>query len=181
MEIVIFIYGLKDPRTTQIKYVGQSVQPAKRLTAHISDAVKNPISLKSNWIRELSRVGLEPELEILDIAVTSTAKAIEKEWIKNYWVEGILNKVVGGSTNRQYDQFLHNILESKLIPLEEAASFFKVDTNIFFEALLQMGFYFCAEPNSKDLFVSDYQINRRWEMIKAVLYGLRLANKESAK
>lgn len=59
-----FIYGLIDPRTTALKYVGKSNNPQLRFTSvHLNDVTKTP---KVNWIKNLRKENLIPELFIID-------------------------------------------------------------------------------------------------------------------
>ena len=62
---IIFIYGLIDPITNELRYVGKSVNPIVRLRKHISERNKHD-SYKDRWIRKLINSGLKPELIILD-------------------------------------------------------------------------------------------------------------------
>jgi hypothetical protein len=41
MKNPIYIYGLVDPRTDKIRYVGKSNNPERRLYAHIKDVAVN--------------------------------------------------------------------------------------------------------------------------------------------
>lgn len=55
----VYIYGLVDPETTAIRYIGKSIHPEERLRNHINE--KYPCH-RRNWIDSLKRKGLEPEL-----------------------------------------------------------------------------------------------------------------------
>lgn len=59
------IYGLTDPRTNQVRYVGATTRTAYvRLREHKSHA-NDRIPLMGEWIEELQRVGLSPSCVIL--------------------------------------------------------------------------------------------------------------------
>mgnify|MGYP003338373331 CR=1 FL=1 len=60
----VWIYALKDPRDNEIKYVGKSNNPEKRLKGHIYKA-KYEHTRKGNWIKKLIKLKLLPILEIL--------------------------------------------------------------------------------------------------------------------
>jgi hypothetical protein len=56
------IYELRDPRTGEIRYVGQSVNPKVRLHGHIFDARCLFKSRKGAWIQELQALGMKPDV-----------------------------------------------------------------------------------------------------------------------
>jgi hypothetical protein len=70
MPGILLIYGLRDPRTGEIRYVGKStnglVRP--RVHAHPSE-IKRP-SRKNNWIQSLKKQGLRYEIVILEYVNT---------------------------------------------------------------------------------------------------------------
>lgn len=62
-----FIYTLVDPRDkNNIRYIGKTNNPNKRLLEHIKEALSDKHSKKINWIKKLLREGVAPLLEILD-------------------------------------------------------------------------------------------------------------------
>lgn len=101
-----FIYGLVDPRTKEIKYVGKSNKPNKRLREHISESkIKNGCGTKKeNWIYKLYKLNLEPYIEILDEVKIEEYEYWEEFYIKNFKTNGIelLNyddKGIGAASN----------------------------------------------------------------------------------
>lgn len=89
------VYGLRDPETMDIMYIGLTKQYLyKRLAYHIYSASKLLYnkSEKDLWIRELLSRGLRPsivEMERLETKDKREAFEKENEYIKQY---GILNK-----------------------------------------------------------------------------------------
>lgn len=75
MERNVYIYGLIDPITNQIRYVGKSLNPKSRLRRHIADRNLYD-SYKDRWIRKLKENNIRPELIIID-------EVLEKEW--QFW------------------------------------------------------------------------------------------------
>jgi len=76
---MIFIYGLVDPRTSLIRYIGKSVRPEGRLTDHCND---QSVTWRTNWIRDLKSHGLKPELTILhELPDDADWQTSEREWI----------------------------------------------------------------------------------------------------
>jgi len=62
---VYYIYGLIDPLTNELRYVGKSVNPKNRLRRHISDRNLHD-SYKDRWIRKLLNINEKPILIIID-------------------------------------------------------------------------------------------------------------------
>lgn len=58
-----YIYGLIDPRTNVVCYIGKTTNPKKRLKDHLVN-LRKP-SLKVNWIKSLKSKGLVPIIKIL--------------------------------------------------------------------------------------------------------------------
>jgi hypothetical protein len=65
-----WIYGLFDPSTKEIKYVGASVRPVERYRQHLTRQQQHTVhggeSKKNEWLAELEDSGTEPELVILE-------------------------------------------------------------------------------------------------------------------
>lgn len=59
-----YIYHLIDPRTHRIRYVGKSVNPYRRLIAHMTGCSSYPCG---KWLGELKECGLEPVMRIVAI------------------------------------------------------------------------------------------------------------------
>lgn len=62
------IYGLVDPKTGQLRYVGKSMSGMTRPNEHYtpSNLKKSEGTHKGNWIRQLQRLGLKPEIVVLE-------------------------------------------------------------------------------------------------------------------
>jgi len=74
----VFIYGLKDPRDGQIKYIGKTNKPEQRLRGHLAD---KGYSAKTMWLDHLRAEGLDPELVVLDDVPVATWRRAEQHWI----------------------------------------------------------------------------------------------------
>lgn len=68
-----FIYALIDPRNGNIRYIGKANNPRTRFNSHVFDLAKTK---KTNWIKSLVKIGLKPELLVIDEVLIS-------EWI--FW------------------------------------------------------------------------------------------------
>jgi len=77
------IYGLRDPRTSEIRYVGKSTSGLRRPKQHTAPlTLSEDRTHKGRWLRKLQRLGLKPEIVVLQevLDVTDLAQA-EKFWI----------------------------------------------------------------------------------------------------
>lgn len=92
----IYIYGLCDPESGLIRYIGKSIRPNERLTNHMND---QGTCHRTNWLRSLKSKGLKPNLVILqelpDDAIWQDA---EKAWIAYGRSQGwpLVNNTSGG-------------------------------------------------------------------------------------
>lgn len=69
------IYTLSDPNTLEVRYVGCSVNPIVRYSAHLSDKTNKR---KSAWIDSLTSMGLKPILKT-EVTVYDIKKAALEE------------------------------------------------------------------------------------------------------
>lgn len=102
-----FIYGLIDPRSESIRYVGKSANPAHRLSVHL-DYKNSRTSMKSKWIHDLAMLGMQPSLVILEDVESGESDSAEKKWITYYLEQGsdLVNSNKGG---RGYDHKTHKL------------------------------------------------------------------------
>ena len=90
------IYGLYDPRDGELRYVGMSVQPEIRFNQHLNDGRGSTHKLR--WLAKLARLGLKPEIKVLDIVDVDEAPTREIEIIALMRDRGVrlTNATVGG-------------------------------------------------------------------------------------
>lgn len=81
--MTIYIYALRDPNTSYVRYVGKANNPAKRLSAHISKSKILNIH-SANWIRSLVENGIRPIMDILEMCEDEKWEDREKFWIAYY-------------------------------------------------------------------------------------------------
>ena len=97
-----FIYGLVDPITNKVRYVGKSINPKRRLYFHVREAQGNQLenSHKLNWIRKLLSQELCPTLKILQECAVDDWQKAEKYWISKYRKDklGLTNVLDGGNS-----------------------------------------------------------------------------------
>ncbi len=90
---MIEIYGLTDPRTDKVRYVGKTVTTTKqRLAGHISETRAGRASRKNAWIAGLLDAGLKPGIVVL--ATVDDGRKAEEEWISRF--PDLLNVYPGG-------------------------------------------------------------------------------------
>jgi|SRR6185503_3260124 len=82
----IEIYVLIDPRTSEIRYVGQSKNPKKRLRTHRYQCY----SKITPWLRELEQAGIRPRLEVIANARDRVhGEQVEHHWIRYFRRRGV--------------------------------------------------------------------------------------------
>ena len=105
----VTIYGLVDPRTNQIRYVGKTKQLLnKRLYKHIQDLKNNHI--KKEWIQDLLNNGLKPL--IIELEKCNNDVWVERE---NFWIkklDNLTNLTTGGEGSFFNDDIQKKISES---------------------------------------------------------------------
>ncbi len=69
MKFLGIIYGLVDPSSGEIRYVGQTMRRIEeRVSQHLAAAKAGKLAYSARWIRKLLARGLEPEVLILEEA-----------------------------------------------------------------------------------------------------------------
>ena len=93
---VAYIYGLHDPRTGELRYIGKSTRPRERLRNEINE---HSNTHRSHWIDELTSLGLEPVQAIIDAVPADTNwQSVERAYISGARVTGsrLTNGTDGG-------------------------------------------------------------------------------------
>jgi predicted DNA-binding protein (UPF0251 family) len=85
MNDVVHIYGLLDPRDQQLRYVGKTIHPSKRLREHLNQLDNTP---KGEWLLELTKSGFKPKLIVFSEVSKADASKAEKEAIRRYALLG---------------------------------------------------------------------------------------------
>ncbi len=99
MSEATFIYGLFDPRNYRLRYIGKANNPKARLSSHIHWARTSKRNQHNyNWIKQLLREGLRPELEILEEVPIDKWEEAESAWISDARKFGLdlTNRTNGG-------------------------------------------------------------------------------------
>lgn len=79
-----YVYGLIDPTTDELRYVGKTFDLSKRLRRHYSDARIRPRTHVNHWIASLFRDNLHPRCIIIESrhSAYSNAALAEIDWIR---------------------------------------------------------------------------------------------------
>lgn len=96
---MIFVYGLIDPRTGELRYVGQTINGMDRATAHWRrKSIRNHRDRCHTWVRKLLSLELTPRVEILEECLAEELNIIERFWIASILAAGgqLLNMTDGG-------------------------------------------------------------------------------------
>lgn len=80
MSRPVFIYTLTDPRTSQIRYVGKTVDIEGRMRQHNS-RMSSPITHRDYWGNSLLDSGQKPVFTVIDVANENNWEDIERFWI----------------------------------------------------------------------------------------------------
>lgn len=80
---IAYIYALIDPRDNEVRYIGKTINPKKRLSEHLADS-KREYNYKAMWIKSLLKENLNPLIEFLKICPLSDFVKYETEYIKLY-------------------------------------------------------------------------------------------------
>jgi group I intron endonuclease len=83
MDKIVFIYGLVDPITNELRYIGKSINPKVRLRKHISERSIHD-SYKDRWLRKIINLGVKPELIIIDEVLITNWQFWESHYIGYY-------------------------------------------------------------------------------------------------
>lgn len=81
----VFIYGLCDPRTGAVRYIGSTTDPQKRLHQHRRHPSSFPVS---DWLHELRRADLAPDMCLIDWCSIHQRLVIEQRWIGQFLSTG---------------------------------------------------------------------------------------------
>lgn len=79
-----FIYGLIDPRTDYVRYVGKANKPKERLGIHLQPSQLEGNNYRIHWLRNVLASGHKPNQIILEEVEYSGWQQAEKKWIAHY-------------------------------------------------------------------------------------------------
>lgn len=80
-ERIVYIYALIDPNTDEIRYIGMTVEPKRRLYVHLRARTD---TYRDRWIRALCAEGRPPSMRIIEETTSDQAAMRERHWITAY-------------------------------------------------------------------------------------------------
>lgn len=100
MRLTTFIYTLSD-KNGDIRYIGKTNTPRKRLYSHIQECKTSNKSHKINWVKSLLAKNEVPIIDILEEVSIDDWKDSEIYWIEQFrqWGFKLTNISIGGSNN----------------------------------------------------------------------------------
>ncbi len=91
------VYGLKDPTTGVVRYVGWTVNLKRRLRDHLKPSQLLKFNThKVKWLRSLVTRGLIPEVQVLESGSGSGWQESERKWISYFKAAGNLTNHTDG-------------------------------------------------------------------------------------
>lgn len=84
-----YIYGLIDPRSGEIRYVGKANDVQRRLREHLKPCALKANTHKINWIKSLLLIGLQPDAVTLDTVDVDVSSESEQAWITKLLKAGL--------------------------------------------------------------------------------------------
>lgn len=138
-EKLVYIYGLLDPITDIIRYVGKTDDLFKRYYDHLQE-IQDPIKKNyhsKNWLRVLLKQGVAPKIEVLEKCKESIWQKREIFWISFYKLNDLTNMTKGGDGGGMTGKPSHKRLKVDIyllngefvktcVSLKEAEEFTKV-------------------------------------------------------
>lgn len=100
-----YVYGLFDPRNSELRYIGYSNNLKVRLQGHCSPSKLKKNNHKNNWIKSVKNTGIRPEIVILETyEIESDAQDAEIDLIAYYKYIGcdLTNRTKGGDPGVRY-------------------------------------------------------------------------------
>lgn len=90
-----YIYGLMEPGTGTIRYVGKTYNMIRRLKGHMESARSKSNTHRANWLRFLGRV---PDVCLLQVCRENEWQEAERFWIDTLRNTGhdLVNSTLGG-------------------------------------------------------------------------------------
>lgn len=76
-----FIYGLCDPITQQLRYIGKANNPEVRCREHLSARFLRPKTHKNHWIKSLLGQAVKPEPFVIEEVPSDGWQEAERFWI----------------------------------------------------------------------------------------------------
>ena len=103
---ITYIYALMDD-DDDIRYIGKSDNPNKRLNEHIKYDY-NKKSYKHNWVCKMLRENKEIKFKILEVVPYNIWEEREIYWIHKFRSSKLTNKTIGGEGKKYHESLTKN-------------------------------------------------------------------------
>jgi len=97
---MVYIYGLYSDDINNIRYVGKTIHPEKRLKEHIRTYKSEKLCYKHNWVKSQLKKGKEIKMVIIEECNNDNWQDREKYWISKY--DNLTNISIGGEGGAVY-------------------------------------------------------------------------------
>jgi hypothetical protein len=145
--MIVYIYGLIDPRNNNVFYIGFTQYLNKRYNEHlnINNKKREKNTYKENVINKIFQLGLKPEMRIIDKCdkiFNSNLNMFEHERLEKYYIqkyidEGIklTNLTIGGNGGCTYQHKVYQYNENGIFLKEyqsvnEVANIYNVNVSL---------------------------------------------------
>lgn len=93
----VFIYALIDPESQEVRYIGKTKNPNRRISQHINECSRIRTH-KNNWILSLKNKSLRPIMTIIDEVESDEWMFFEQWYIQLFksWGCSLTNLTIGG-------------------------------------------------------------------------------------
>ena len=110
---IAYIYALLDPITEEVRYIGKTIDPKKRILEHIYDC-KRGSDYKSRWVNSLLDRDLKPLMKLLKVCPLSEYQFYESEYIKIYKSDKLTNSDESGQGSFRRNKEILKRISDKL-------------------------------------------------------------------
>lgn len=131
----VFIYGLADPDSLCVRYIGKAYNPKNRYTQHLN--LKQRMNeRKREWLESLAQLGKVPVMQILEEVPIDRWREREIYYIEHFKGLGfdLVNKYRGGGGNRvEYKRSVLQLTkDGKVVRVFDSISEAERETGVYF-------------------------------------------------
>ena len=122
LNIKNVIYGLIDPDTNEIRYIGKAIDLKTRIRNHYKPSRLISKTHKNNWINLLIKEGKRPLVTVLELDLDEEQlNEFEIKWISNYKKIGckLTNGTDGGDGGKISQEALEKMKQTKALNKQE--------------------------------------------------------------
>lgn len=140
-----FVYGIKDPRNDELRYVGKTVNNIEvRLHQHLSSNQLKKDCAKNNWLKEILAANQRPIIYVIEECQNEAELSCKEQyWIKQHLQQGYkLTNIMSANPSRNNGALYSRLRAEKGLSFTEAANKALISSRQLLE--IEKGF---REPN----------------------------------